>query len=57
MIENLPADWARCDKIAYMAFETLIGKGTPGSKAKEGISKALGPQAAQRLERLQKLAR
>jgi hypothetical protein len=44
------------DKIADMAFETQTGNGTPGSKAKEAISKALGPQAARRLERLQKLA-
>lgn len=45
------------DKIAYMAFETLTGKGTPGSKSQEALSKALGPQTARRLERLQKLAR
>jgi hypothetical protein len=44
------------DKIASMAFETQTGNGTPGSKAKEAISKALGRQAARRLERLQKLA-
>jgi hypothetical protein len=44
------------DKIASMAFETQTGNGTPGSKAKEAISKALGRQAARRLVRLQKLA-
>jgi hypothetical protein len=32
------------DKIAYMAFETLVGKGTPGSKSQEALNKSLGPQ-------------
>jgi hypothetical protein len=45
------------DKIAYMAFDTLSGKGTPASKSHEALNKVLGPQAARRLERLQKLGR
>jgi hypothetical protein len=44
------------DKIAYMAFETLTGKGTPGGHSQAALNKSLGPQTVRRLERLKKLA-
>jgi hypothetical protein len=43
------------DKLAYAAFETLTGKGTPGGQSQAALNKSLDPKTVRRLERLKKL--